>query len=1519
MMNKKKSVIVLFIVLMLSPIWTPPVQENRADADWLQDFSYRKSHVLTPATGAGTGYQVKIIVNWGYGDDSGGNVYLDMHGQGDFDDIRFTTDDGTTQLDYFMESYAQSQSALFWVEIPSDLSSSEQTIYLYYENATCSTTSSGTDTFPDLFEHFDGDSLPSGWSDWYTEYGSYTVSGSQLRLLGYVGGAGTMQSRSVKTDATFPTNKGLMARITTLVYSDRHSYEWGVSDGPQYESPSPTERAITKTNSAGTVQYWEVENDDAGTNTATAYDVPIVIQICRTTNLAHFYKDGVLNWSTTSNVPDESLPVYFGLFRGAAVAPVAEKLYVDWVAMRNWVWEEPGHGAWGDAEENPDNPPPPILWLSPWQRRKHCVIPQVDGAGTNYQINFTVHYGSGADSDFHLYLNETSQEDFDDLRATASDGETLWDIWDEFNYPGDNCTLWVELRGNLTLGDVGFYIYYDNPAASGVFNGTDTMIAWDNFDDGYTELDPPKTVRNWTVWDQDGTDILRVETNPSGRAGMGLHYKDDATGPQVKIKNQYMAGGTYQPGVNVHFWFYGDVTPGTHHIGMTSSGSSEAVLGVDSQGEAYHWYNFIGWNAHTPDLTLSPEDTWYQLKQYNYKAPASKCKTWSNKDGLMHLGGLDAEGDGYNVWSTSGGYLLGTGYWIDEFFISKYHPDAEGMNFYWGPEESFMTLGDVEIEDAYLIYEDSVLNRWVFANDIYYSFTGSYNHLEGWDSIDQVGIRFNDSYTQVEVRYDFSSDNFYQVSGEEITWMQRGSTTILDESNIQVTWKLYFRENTVDKFNIDIFSWMNDTDGGDSSWLLASDDYFHLYNLGQMIRREKVGTGGMRTGGGNLEAWVGGSYNPADIFEENFRGGYFYPYWVEFEPGDNDVSIATDHFYDDSQGKGIPFESDFWSAKILAKDTVYPVSLTGRHGEQNENFSAQTMIRFSTNVTSHTWVQYVGTQAMMFHVLFGYGTDWDHIHCTDYASIYNTTVMYSPNQWYNLTVFIDVTNSEYDVFLDDALIADDMQWVDTNQGDIPLEIRYKSQEHGTERTTWIDYIQCWRSEKTGFGGTMTTYSYMKNFQHAHLLYGTVIPIGDWVLNEWENRGYEDDFWFYWGVEYGHGWVSKATGEYGREWVDGWGCNITILDATLGGQDNWIRINIAWYEGSTFVREDELYTFWEGFGETGLQSEVQSDWFRLWVDLWVDNENASRVVGGRLNSYYYGMHDSATPWLLIFPWEDNKWGPMGEEISHSSFKTTLHDANGNPISAKELKLMRLKQIIHTSDSMTLQLWTQNYEITDMRYNGQFMEGIDTPIFQETRIPTMPSTGFWAFIIKSLSALGNMIAHSLGAGALSLWTVFVSFLDTIAGWMGYPLAFTNLLSYLTNFWNWMVTGTVWLTTMLTGMMDMLTSGMSKFLTVITYLFSYATLYITYTRDLFDGAWGGATNLWDTFGGTTWLILGCIFYPIYLLWLADTQGDEAAIAHIKMVLDIFSFLISLFIRFIEMVMNIIGRIIESIPVVE
>ncbi|MFX1487007.1 MAG: DUF2341 domain-containing protein, partial [Promethearchaeota archaeon] len=139
--------------------------------NWLSGWSHHKSHVINPAPGAGTDYQIKMIVHYGLGVDDGADVYCGSNCRRDFGDIRFTDDDGLTELDYWVEEKVDSDYGVFWVEVRDDLSTTSATIFMYYGNSTATTTSNGPNTFL-VFDDFD-DGDTTGWN---VIDGSFTAS-----------------------------------------------------------------------------------------------------------------------------------------------------------------------------------------------------------------------------------------------------------------------------------------------------------------------------------------------------------------------------------------------------------------------------------------------------------------------------------------------------------------------------------------------------------------------------------------------------------------------------------------------------------------------------------------------------------------------------------------------------------------------------------------------------------------------------------------------------------------------------------------------------------------------------------------------------------------------------------------------------------------------------------------------------------------------------------------------------------------------------------------------------------------------------------------------------------------------------------------------------------------------------------------------------------------------------------------------------------------------------------------------
>jgi hypothetical protein len=152
------------------------------NTEWLSGWSYRKAHQIAAGSGAGQGYQMRFGVYYGSGPDAGEDVFCNSLCKSDFSDIRFTDDDKTTKLSYWMEEMVPSNYAIFWVKINDDLDTA-QTIYVYYGNPSASSESNGDSTFR-FFDDFEGPSLnTSKWIlDTIGSEASYELVNGELHV-----------------------------------------------------------------------------------------------------------------------------------------------------------------------------------------------------------------------------------------------------------------------------------------------------------------------------------------------------------------------------------------------------------------------------------------------------------------------------------------------------------------------------------------------------------------------------------------------------------------------------------------------------------------------------------------------------------------------------------------------------------------------------------------------------------------------------------------------------------------------------------------------------------------------------------------------------------------------------------------------------------------------------------------------------------------------------------------------------------------------------------------------------------------------------------------------------------------------------------------------------------------------------------------------------------------------------------------------------------------------------------------
>jgi hypothetical protein len=133
-----------------------------------------------------------------------------------------------------------------------------------------------------------------------------------------------------------------------------------------------------------------------------------------------------------------------------------------------------------------------VAWLSGWSYRKSITLKREAGAVTNYQMKLLVGESAGATGE-DVDCNSHVQPDFDDLRFTTADGQTLLDYWIESitgTTPNQLATVWIEFD-SIGTGDTTFYMYYGKADAVKGSHGKKTFLLFDDFLDAVNPVLKP--------------------------------------------------------------------------------------------------------------------------------------------------------------------------------------------------------------------------------------------------------------------------------------------------------------------------------------------------------------------------------------------------------------------------------------------------------------------------------------------------------------------------------------------------------------------------------------------------------------------------------------------------------------------------------------------------------------------------------------------------------------------------------------------------------------------------------------------------------------------------------------------------------------------------------------------------------------------------------------------------------------------------------------------------------------------
>ncbi|MFW9847922.1 MAG: DUF2341 domain-containing protein [Candidatus Thorarchaeota archaeon] len=450
--------------------WSNEIEEG--EPTWLNGWQYRKMHTMNGVVGAGTSYQIRIKVHYGYGEDSGEDVYLYGRSNPDFSDVRFTDISNGLELNYWIETYVDSDFAIFWVKIPYNLDT-DQSFYMYYGNIWATTASDGDSTFI-FFDDFNTLDTTNKW----TVYDSgYSVSSSILNM--YTSG----NTAKIYSKPTFGPGIAFHAYAYYRDVRCLGMVETQVSGETEFNGD-------VATFATEPAQHLDVEDEGVPDFVSVALSEStwqtLSIRWYSALKLEAFIDDSKVSTHTTS-VPDgiPEIPIYYYIYSGDA----SEYLRVDWNFVRKCIENEPTHGDWG-LQEFQSQSGLPTGWLDGWDYRKLLKINSGVGVGTDYQIRLRVFYGSGTDSSYNVYCYSHVNPDFSDLRFTASNGTSILDYWIESYVDSNYAWVWVEVSSDLDL-DQSICMYYGNHNAQSASNGTATFLLFDDFEDG--------VVSGWTT------------------------------------------------------------------------------------------------------------------------------------------------------------------------------------------------------------------------------------------------------------------------------------------------------------------------------------------------------------------------------------------------------------------------------------------------------------------------------------------------------------------------------------------------------------------------------------------------------------------------------------------------------------------------------------------------------------------------------------------------------------------------------------------------------------------------------------------------------------------------------------------------------------------------------------------------------------------------------------------------------------------------------------------------------------
>jgi len=206
---------------------------------------------------------------------------------------------------------------------------------------------------------------------------------------------------------------------------------------------------------------------------------------------------------------------------------------------------------------------------------------------------------------------------------------------------------------------------------------------------------------------------------------------------------------------------------------------------------------------------------------------------------------------------------------------------------------------------------------------------------------------------------------------------------------------------------------------------------------------------------------------------------------------------------------------------------------------------------------------------------------------------------------------------------------------------------------------------------------------------------------------------------------------------------------------------------------------------------------------------------------------------------------------------------------------------------------------------------FLSGLAGQIAQALR-----PVGEW--IISAFLGAMEPIIKALSTALTALWNWIVSGMDYLLSFTGNTHLFSDFINFIVTLATNIANAIIYIGTLITQAFTLIVPLWNTFVTILTnFVGTFISMWDKFV-EVMQGGYGMMVDFYGMFEPVlpSILTLLAIGYVIWLIVLWEQKGLGAVIDHIKGVIDILSFVASIFLRVIQTLIHIITAILEAIP---